>query len=157
MDRSSRSPRLGALSSLDPLTSAVVSDDPWRSASSHADRSGGGVAQPMPLAVYTTDTQAVIVAALPGMQPEDLELTVHRDTVTLRGTIRDVVDAEDAQGATWYVHELGSGAYQRSVTLPFAVDADRADATLEHGLLRVVLPKVEAVRPHKVRIGGRGE
>ena len=115
-------------------------------------RRGTDVAHLMPLDVYVTDEQVVIMGAVPGMHPDDLELTVLENTITLGGTLRSVTDTEEARNATWYVHELPSGTYRRSVTLPFAVDADRANATFEHGILRVVLPKAEASRPKRISI-----
>ena len=118
---------------------------------------GVSVPQPMPLDVYATDDHAVVVAAVPGMQPNALQLTVQQNTVTLSGTIRDVTKSDEARGATWYLHELASGAFQRSVTLPFPVDADGAEATFEHGVLRVVLPKAEAAKPKKIAISSGSE
>jgi HSP20 family protein len=114
---------------------------------------GGSVVQPMPLDVYATDEQAVILAAVPGMRPEDLELTVHQNTVSLSGKVETASNAEETKGATWYVRELGSGAYRRSVTLPFPVDVDRAEASFEHGILRVVLPKAETAKPKRIPVG----
>ncbi len=107
----------------------------------------GGTASPMPLDVYATDEQVVILAAVPGMHPDDLELTVHQNTVTLSGSVRSVTESEEAKQATWYIHELGSGTYRRSVTLPFQVDADQAEATFRHGILHVVLPKLKPRSP----------
>ena len=130
--------------------------DPFRLLWANA-ASGVSVPQPMPLDVYATDDHAVMIAAVPGMQPDALQLTVQQNTVTLSGTIQDVTKSDEAKGATWYVHELGSGTYQRSVTLPFPVDADSAEATFEHGVLRVMLPKAEAARPKKISISGGGE
>ena len=118
-----------------------------------ADRGNGASwAVPMPIDVFATADQAVLIAAVPGMQPNDLDLTVHQNTVTLRGTIHSTQDAEDIKDATWYVAELGSGSYQRSVTLPFPVDADQATATFEHGLVRVTLPKADSAKPKKIAI-----
>ena len=119
---------------------------------SRAATSGGTVAQPMPLAVYATDDHVVIIAAAPGMNPEDLHLTVHQDTVTLSGSVASVADTEEAKHTTWYVRELPSGTYRRSITLPFAVDADQANASFEHGILRVVLPKAEAAKPKQISV-----
>jgi HSP20 family protein len=129
--------------------------DPFRMLWSRA-ANGFTVPQPMPLDVYATDDQAVVIAAVPGMQPESLELSVQQNTVTLSGTIRDVTKSDEAKGATWYLHELASGVFQRSVTLPFPVDADGAEATFEHGVLRIVLPKAEAAKPKKIAITGGG-
>lgn len=152
-----RSPRFNDFvtlrNSLDQLANDAFGDDPWRALRSRLG-SSGTVAEIMPLDVYATDDQVVLLAAVPGMQPDDLELTIHQDTVTLNGSVRSAVDTEQAQNATWYIHELGNGSYRRSVTLPFPVDADQAEATFEHGMLRVVLPKAETAKPRKISISG---
>jgi len=118
------------------------------------DNGAKPVAQVMPVDVFDTGEQVVIVAAVPGMQPDQLDLTVHQNTITLSGTIQNVANAEEAKGATWYLNELWSGEVRRSVTLPFPVDADAAQATFEHGILRIVLPKAESAKSRKIRIGG---
>lgn len=119
---------------------------------SRAETGGGAVARPMALDVYATDDDFVIMAAVPGMRPEDLDLSVQKNTVTLSGTIRSATDPEEGKGATWYVRELGGGTFRRSITLPFEIDADQARATFEHGILRVVLPKSEASRARRIAI-----
>jgi HSP20 family protein len=129
-------------------------NEPFRGGWGDAGRDGS-VARAMPLDVYATDEQVVILAAIPGMRPEDMELTVHQNTVTLSGSVGDVAETEEAKSATWYVHELSNGTYRRSVTLPFPLDADKAEATCEHGILRVVLPKAETARPKKIAVGSR--
>jgi HSP20 family protein len=121
-------------------------------------RSANGVVpQAMPLDIYATDDHAVVIAAVPGMQPDDLQITVQQNTVTLAGTVRNVADTQDAKGATWYLHELVSGTFQRSVTLPFPVDADAAEATFEHGMLWVKLPKAETAKPKKIAVSSGGD
>jgi HSP20 family protein len=148
---------LSLTNNVDRIAEQVFGGDPFRMLWSRASSAGANVPQPMPLDIYATDEHAVIFAAVPGMQPDDLQLTVQQNTVTLSGTIRDVTRSDEAKGATWYLHELGSGSYQRSVTLPFPVDADAAEATFEHGVLRVVLPKAESARPKKIAISNATE
>jgi HSP20 family protein len=116
----------------------------------------GAAVQPMPLDVYATGDEVVLLAAVPGMRPEDLEITAHQNTITLSGKVHSPVDAEEAKGATWYVHELWSGQYRRSLTLPFEIDAAKAEAGFEGGIVRVVLPKAERAKPTKIalRVGG---
>jgi len=134
---------------VDELVNAGVgSDRPGAS----PPRGGAATTQPMALDVYATDGRAIILAAVPGMRPDQLDLAVHENTVTLSGWVDDPSDADETKKATWYLHELWSGAVRRSVTLPFPVDADRAEATFEHGMLRVVLPKAEAATPRKIQI-----
>lgn len=113
---------------------------------------GRALVQAMPLDVYSTDDEVVILAALPGMQPENLDLSINQDTVTLSGRVDSATATEEAQGAKWYLHELWSGEVRRSITLPFPVDADQIQATFEHGILRVILPKAETAKPRKIEI-----
>ena len=138
---------------VDSLVNQAVAGDQYRTAWSRAGN-GRTIAQPLPLDVYATEDQAVLLAAIPGLDPDQLELTVHQNTVTVSGKVGDVRDAEEAKGATWYLQELWSGEVRRSVTLPFPVDADATQATFEHGILRVVLPKAETSKARKIVIGG---
>jgi HSP20 family protein len=148
---------LNLTSHIDRLADQAFGSDPFRMLWSRSANGGVSIPHPMPLDIYATDDHAVIFAAVPGMQPDDVQLTVQQNTVTLSGTVRDVTKSDESKGATWYLHELASGTFQRSVTLPFPVDADGAEATFEQGVLRVVLPKAEAARPKKIAISGGSE
>jgi HSP20 family protein len=110
---------------------------------------------PLPLDVYATKDEVVIIAAIPGIEAEQIEISINQNTVTLSGKMPNVASSEEAKEATWYLHELQHGAFQRSVTLPIEVDPGRADATCEHGILRLRLPKAETAKPRqiKVRVG----
>ena len=109
-------------------------------------------ASPLPLDVYATTDMIRIVAAVPGLQPEDIDITVDQNTLTLRGEISALVPAQEAAEARWYLREVWSGRFQRSVTLPFEVAAHQAAASFEHGFLTVTLPKAEHAKPHKIQI-----
>jgi HSP20 family protein len=110
----------------------------------------------LPLDVYATPDEVVMIAAAPGLGPEDIEITINQNTVSLSGTVPNVAASEEGKAATWYLHELSHGTFQRTVTLPIEVDAAKADASFENGILRLRLPKAEAARPKqiKVRAGG---
>jgi len=143
--------------SLDQFVNQGFGSDTFRSGSSRAQDTASNWAFPMPIDVYATNDHAVVLAAVPGMTPDDLELSIHQNTVTLSGTVHNAADSEDAKDATWYVAELGGGTYRRSVTLPFPVDADQASATFQHGIVRVLLPKVESAKPRKIAITESGD
>lgn len=149
-----RSPSLADCSIRRDALDRVVSDAFGAPFQTLWSRTGipGAVPQPIPLDVYATDDQVVILAAIPGMNPDDLEVSVHQNTVSLTGKVGGAT--EEANGATWYLRELGSGIFQRSVTLPFPIDPDQTHATFEHGMLRVVLAKAESARPRKIAING---
>jgi HSP20 family protein len=133
---------------MDRLIDEAFVGSPWRTIWSENGVPSGSTA--MPLNVYATEDQAVILAATPGLKPEDVDVSVVENTVTLSGTIGD--HAEGIEGANWYLRELPFGQFRRSVTLPFAVDANQAEATFEHGIVRVVLPKAEDAKPHRIQI-----
>lgn len=101
---------------------------------------------------------ASVMAALPELDPQDLEITCTQNTLTLSGTVPNVADSDQGKNATWYAHEPWSGQFQRTVTLPFEVDADKAEATFENGLVRIAVPKAERAKPQKIAIkAGSGQ
>jgi HSP20 family protein len=110
-----------------------------------------GSALALPLDVSETQDEFVVHASLPGIKPDDVQITVHGDTLTIRGESR--ADEEKA-GQTWHVRERRHGTFQRSVTLNAPVDSDRASARFENGVLTLVLPKAEEARPKTIKIGG---
>ena len=131
---------------------------PSRGSRSSSSSGNGTMVRPLPLDVYATQDEAVIIAAVPGMSPQDLEVTIDQNVVTLSGTVPTAAESEQGKGATWYLHELWHGQFRRSVTLPFEVDAGKADASFENGIVRIVLPKAERAKPHKIAIkSGNGK
>ena len=129
---------------------------PSRGSRSSGSSGNGTTVRPLPLDVYATQEEAVIIAAVPGMSPQELEVTIDQNVVTLSGTVPTAAESEQDKGATWYLHELWHGQFRRSVTLPFEVDAAQADATFENGIVRIVLPKAERAKPHKISIKAGG-
>jgi HSP20 family protein len=111
-------------------------------------------AQPIAIDLYATEDQAVITAALPGVQPGDVDLKVHQNRVTITGKVSGSATSEETKGATWFAKELWSGEFRRSVVLPFAVNADAVEASFEHGVLKVTLPKAESAKPRTIAING---
>ena len=87
-------------------------------------------------------------AELPGMGMDDVEVLVVGNELTIKGTRKAV------EGKSQGVHrqERGTGAFSRSVTLPFEVDAEKVEATLKDGVLRMTLPKAASARPRKIEV-----
>jgi len=113
---------------------------------------GSTTARPLPLDVYATPDQVVILAAVPGMDPQALEITYNRNVVTLSGTMPSASESAEGKDGTWYLSELWHGQFRRSLTLPFEIDANQATATFEHGIVRIVLPKAASSRPQKIAV-----
>jgi len=152
---------VGLRQAMDQLFQESLFGSPYRTHWSRTDNQQGTGATPwpLPLDVYATGDEVVIVAAVPGLHPENLDISFHQGTVVLSGKIGNVAESEQGKNATWYLHELWSGTFQRAVTLPFEVDADNAQATWEHGIVRITLPKAETAKPKKIAVnaGGRTE
>lgn len=97
--------------------------------------------------VYADRDGVAVTAEVPGVAMEDLEITVHRDTLTLSGERRT---PDGASG--FHRRERGAGRFVRTVSLPFVVDADRVDAHLEHGILRLSMPRPESDKPRTIKV-----
>lgn len=148
----SRYPVAGELVSLRDAMDKLMNDAFGGSFRSVFPAQTGQSRMPLPLDIYSTNDEVVIIASVPGIDPANMEVTVDKETVTLTGSTPDVADSAEAAEATWFLHELPRGTFSRSVTLPVEIDANNADATFEHGVLRLRLPKAEAAKPRKIEI-----
>ena len=101
--------------------------------------------------VYAHQDGIVITAELPGVKEDDLDITVHRGTVTLRGLRQDL--PEGAQG--YHRRERRTGSFGRTFSLPFNVDPDRVEATLRNGILTLTLHRPERDKPKRIRVSAR--
>jgi HSP20 family protein len=101
------------------------------------------------LNLWTNPDGANVAAEVPGVSTEDLEITIRRDTVTLRGT-RQPEPTDDS--AVVQRQERVTGPFARNVVLPFRVDADKASAKFEHGVVTLTLPRPEEDKPHRITI-----
>jgi len=110
----------------------------------------GGYAA-LPLDVCENENEFVVKAALPGVKPDDVQITVHGDTLTIRGESKA---EQDKQGEHWHLRERRLGTFQRSVSLSTPVNSDKAQAHYEHGVLTLTLPKSEAAKPRQIKVGG---
>lgn len=116
--------------------------------------SGPNGQQPLPLDISETEDGFVVKASLPGVKPDDLQVTVRGDTLLIRG---DLNAEEEKQGERWHVRERRFGTFQRSVMLGEPVDAGNVESTYEHGVLTLKLPKAEAAKPHHIKIGNAAQ
>ncbi|WZO97415.1 Hsp20/alpha crystallin family protein [Isosphaeraceae bacterium EP7] len=105
----------------------------------------------LPLDVSETEDSFVVKASLPGVKPEDVQITVHGDTLTIRGESKE---EQERKGEHWHIRERRSGSFQRSVSLATPVDSDRAQAQFEHGVLTLSLPKSESAKPRQIKLAG---
>lgn len=106
----------------------------------------------IPVDVIERDDHFEVRAALPGVKPEDIEVTVQGERLTLRADAR----AEDERrGEQWLMREQRYGTMQRSITLPAPVSSDNTQATIEHGVLSLRLPKAQAAMARRITVTSR--
>lgn len=91
----------------------------------------------------------VIEACVPGLRPEDLDLTIQDNVLTISGEIHVAAQPE---GTTTHRVERRYGRFARSIALPTQVKGDAVNAVLEHGVLRLDVPKAEAVKSRKIAV-----
>jgi HSP20 family protein len=110
-----------------------------------------GVHMPL-IDAYATKEAFIVKVALPGVQAEKVETTIEGDTLSIRGSFEPFVEKEE----TGYLfHELPRGEFRRSLVLPAGLKTEAVDATFEHGLLTLVLPKAEEIKPRHITVKAR--
>jgi len=111
----------------------------------------GGAPAALPLDVSENENEFVVKASLPGVKPEDVQITVHGDTLTIQGESKF---EEEKKGERWHLRERRFGSFQRSLSLATPVNSEKAQADFEHGVLTLTLPKAEGAKPRQIKIGG---
>ena len=101
----------------------------------------------LPIEAYVTENEIVVRAAVPGLQPDQVEITIEGDSLTLRGEFPRPVE-----NVNYIFAERPWGRFSRTLQLNVPVQADKAEATFENGMLTLSLPKAEAVRPKTIRV-----
>lgn len=103
------------------------------------------------LDVYQTDNEIVIKSTIAGVKPEDLDITINNDMVTIKGERKN---EERVKTENYFYQECYWGAFSRSVILPIDVETDQAEAVLKNGVLTIRLPKIEKVKSKKLQVKG---
>jgi len=101
-----------------------------------------------PVNLWAGPDGALVTVEVPGVSPEEIEITVHQDTVTLRGKR----EPEILEDAVEHRRERMHGAFQRSIVLPFRVDADGVSARFDRGVVTLELPRPAADKPRQVKV-----
>jgi HSP20 family protein len=129
----------------------LFDDDVFRPVWSQ-DRDGGGFS--LPLDVSTTPDSLLVEAQLPGVKPEDVEITVENNTLTITGKTAE--ERRTGEGSH-LVQEIRRGSFSRSISLPSGLESDKASATFENGMLELRIPKAEQVKPRQIKISALSE
>lgn len=111
--------------------------------------------------VREDDAAVIVEAELPGLDAADIDITVAGDELVLKGSrpetcpvppAEDDGDGSKKERVTWHRRERGTGAFERRIPLPVAVDAGRVEARLVDGVVTVTCPKAAECQPRKVEV-----
>lgn len=105
-----------------------------------------------PCDIFENQESVKVVLELPGVNPEDVKLSLENATMTVRGEKKQVAEEKTE---TVHRYERNYGAFERRFSLPNSVDVDAIKANFERGVLTVVLPKVERARPREIPVTSR--
>jgi HSP20 family protein len=103
----------------------------------------------MPLDVRAGRDELVVEAALPGVKPEDVEITIEQGTLTIRA--QSSTERREEEGE-YIVQEIRRGETSRTVSLPNGLEPDKASASFEDGVLSLRIPRADEVKPRQIRI-----
>lgn len=100
----------------------------------------------LPISVWHDDDHVYVEADLPGLSDQDVEVTVHKDVLYIRG------ERKAEEGRNYLYNGRASGRFERSISLPEQVNSEAVQAELSQGVLRVTLPKSPETRPRKITL-----
>jgi HSP20 family protein len=106
-------------------------------------------AQSMPVDLSENAEGYRLQASLPGVHPEDLNIDFAEDVLTIKAQSRV---AQEQEGTRYHLRERVATTYERSFRFPTGVNADAIEATYEHGVLTLYLPRAESARPRRITV-----
>jgi HSP20 family protein len=101
------------------------------------------------LDVKENENEFVVEASLPGVKPEDVDVTFSNNTLTIKGEVRSEEEKEEAR---YHLRERRYGMFSRSISLPRGIDGENIEASYNAGVLTLHLPKREEVKPKRIEI-----
>jgi len=110
---------------------------------------GGFDGYSFPVDVTNGSDSIRVEASLPGFKPEDVDITVENGVLSISAETQS--ERQEGEGET-LVQEIRRGRVSRTIALPTGIEPDKATASFEHGVLRLQIPKAEAVKPRQIRI-----
>ena len=110
---------------------------------------GNGDETKLALDIAENEDEFTVTASVPGIAPEDIEITLADNVLTIKGEMKAENEVEETR---YHLRERRWGSFYRSITLPLAVDAEKVEAVNENGVLTLHLPKADAIKPKKISV-----
>lgn len=129
----------------------VRSEETWESSVPAGQNESDGAEGQLTIDVYQTENEIVIKSTIAGVKPEDLDVSINNDMVTVKGERKN---EEVVENGNYYYQECYWGSFSRSVLLPVDVLPEKADASLKNGILTIRLPKADTTKTKKIQVRG---
>lgn len=104
---------------------------------------------PLELDMYQTDKDIVVKTAIPGLKPEEVDISITGDVLTIKGEHKEEKEIKEEN---YLRKERRYGTFHRSLQMPVSVKSDKAEAVFENGMLTLILPKAEEVKPKQIKV-----
>jgi HSP20 family protein len=106
----------------------------------------------LPLDLAENENEFIVKASMPGVKPEDVQITAQGDTLTIRGEVKEEQEKKDER---YHLRERRVGQFMRTVTLTTPISADKAQANFENGVLTLILTKAEEAKSKQIKVNGK--
>ncbi len=103
----------------------------------------------LPIDMYQTPNEVVVKASLPGVKPEDVDINIADDTLTIKGKTNG---SEEVKGEDYLYREHHHGSFVRSLKIPHALQTDKAEATADDGILTITIPRAHEAKPKTIEV-----
>lgn len=130
---------------------AIRQEESWSPSYGHTQSNDASGEGQLTIDVYQTENDIVIKSTIAGVKPEDLDVSINNDMVTVKGERKN---EEVVENGNYYYQECYWGGFSRSVLLPVDVIPEKADAALKNGILTIRLPKADTTRTKKITVRG---
>lgn len=136
-----------------PAFTARTNEEAWTPSVANTSQQGGndGAEGQLTIDVYQTENDIVIKSTIAGVKPEDLDVSINNDMVTVKGERKN---EEVVENGNYYYQECYWGSFSRTVLLPVDVIPEKADAALKNGILTIRLPKADTTKTKKIQVRG---
>lgn len=132
-------------------TEMIMSASPQKNMPEENILSTAGSEGQLTIDVYQTENDVVIKSTIAGVKPEDLDVSINNDMITIRGERKK---EEDVSEENYYYQECYWGNFSRSVILPVDVLAEKIEASMKNGILTIRLPKSDTTKTKKIQVRG---
>jgi HSP20 family protein len=132
-------------------TEMILNSSPQKNMQEENFSTGDNSEGQLTIDVYQTDNDIVIKSTIAGVKPEDLDVNINNDMVTIRGERKN---EEEVPEENYYYQECYWGNFSRSVILPVDVISDKSEASMKNGILTIRLPKADSTRSKKIQVRG---